>query len=234
MTDNPNYWKFQGTIKKLKEKENNCFICDSQKNIVPHHIKQVKKSHNDYYSEDNIVLLCDYHHHQYHKKYPNVNLKTFCEFFRDNFVLKIKESELDKVKKKRRLNMDIDLNKPLKISKLIKFMKLVNKTPKKAVKISIDDALYGIRKVRDQEGTTILEIMEYNEGFPPQNYENDNFVIHIDYGDELRLSKFRKIIKLVSGKNVLKVSVNEELHNIIQIKDRKDAMIFVVDFKDES
>ena len=42
------------------------------------------------------------------------------------------------------------------------------------------------------------------------NYENDNFVIHIDYGDELRLSKFRKIIKLVSGKNVLEVSNKEE------------------------
>ena len=31
---------------------------------------------------------------------------------------------------------------------------------------------------------------------------------------------------------MLKVSVNEELYNIIQIKDRKDAMIFVVDFKE--
>ncbi|WP_303724665.1 hypothetical protein [Methanobrevibacter thaueri] len=43
------------------------------------------------------------------------------------------------------------------------------------------------------------------------------------------MSKFRKIIKLVSGKNVLKVSIKEELYNIVQIKDREDALIFVVE-----
>ena len=231
MADNPNYWKFKGTINKLKEKENRCFVCGSDKNVVPHHIKRVKNTHNDYYSEDNLVLLCDYHHHKYHKQYPNVNLKTFCEFFRDNFVLKIKESNVDKVNKKRRLNMDIDLNKPLKISKLTKFMKLMNKPAKKTVKISVDDKLYGIRNIRDQEGNTIFEIRGYEEGFIHPNYENDNFVIHIDYGDELRLSKFRKILKLVSGKNVLKISIKEELFNIIQIKDREDSLIFVVDLK---
>ena len=231
MADNPNYWKLQGTIKKLKEKEKKCFVCGSTENIVPHHIKKVKQTHPDYYSEDNLVLLCDYHHHKYHKQYPKVNLKTFCEFFRDNFVLKIKESKVNKVNRKRRLNMDIDLNKPLKISKLTKFMKLVNKPAKKTVKISIDNKLYGIRNVRNQEDCTILEIRGYKEGFILPNYENDNFVIHVEYGDELRLSKFRKIIKLVSSKNVLKVSIKEELYNIIQIKDREDVLIFVVDLK---
>lgn len=231
MADNPNYWKFKGTIKKLKEKENRCFVCGSTKNIVPHHIKRVKNTHSDYYSEDNIVLLCDYHHHKYHNEYHKVNLKTFCEFFRDNFVFKIKESEINKVNKKRRLKMDIDLNKPLKISKLVGFMKLINKTPKKTVKISVDNKLYGIRNVRDQEDITILEIRGYKERFVLPNCKNDNFVIHIDYGDELRLSKFRKIINLVSGKNVLKVSIKEEFYNIIQIKDREDALILVVDLK---
>ena len=127
--------------------------------------------------------------------------------------------------------MDIDLNRPLKIFKLTKFMKLVNKPAKKTVKISIDDKLYGIQNVRDQEDCTILEIRGFKEGFIRPNYENDNFVIHIDYGDELRLSKFRKIIKLVSGKNVLKVSIKDELYDIIQIKDREDILIFVVDLK---
>lgn len=155
MADNPNYWKFQGTIKKLKEKENTCFICGSNKNIVPHHIKRVKNTHSDYYSEDNLVLLCNYHHHKYHREYPDVNLKTFCEFLRNNFVLKIKESEVNKINKKRRLNMDIDLNKPLKISKLTKFMKLVNKPAKKTVKISVDGKLYGIRNVRNQDAYNI-------------------------------------------------------------------------------
>ena len=83
----------------------------------------------------------------------------------------------------------------------------------------------------NQEDHTILEIRGYKEGFVLPNYENDNFVIHIDYGDELRLSKFRKIIKLISGKNVLQVSIKEELYNIIQIKDREDVLIFVVDLK---
>lgn len=62
MADNPNYWKFLGTVRKLKEKENNCFVCGSTKNIVPHHIKQVKQTSDEYYSENNIVLLCDEHH----------------------------------------------------------------------------------------------------------------------------------------------------------------------------
>lgn len=125
--------------------------------------------------------------------------------------------------------MDIDLNNPLKISKLIQFMKIINKTPKKTVKISVDDKLYGIRNVRDQEDQTILEIRGYNEGFALPNYEDDNFVMHIDYGEELMVSKFRKIMRMVSGKNVLKVSIKEEFYNIIQIKDRKDALILVVD-----
>jgi len=76
-----------------------------------------------------------------------------------------------------------------------------------------------------------LEIRGFKEGFVLPNYENDNFVIHIDYGDELRLFKFRKIINLVSGKNVLKVSIKDEYYNIIQIKDREDALIFVVDLE---
>ncbi len=234
MAINSNYWKFLGTINKLKEKENKCFICGSNENIVPHHIKQVKQSSDDYFNENNIVLLCDKHHHHYHKKYAHVNQKTFCEFFRDNFVLQIKESEVNIVNKKRRLNMDIDLNKPLKISKLTQLLKLVNTTAKKTVQISLDNGLYGIQNIRDQEGSNILEIRGYKESYINPNYENENFVIHIDYGEELRLSEFRKILKLVSGKNVLNVSIKGELYNIIQIKDRADVVIFVVDFKEKS
>ena len=32
---------------------------------------------------------------------------------------------------------------------------------------------------------------------------------------------------------MLKVSIKEKFHDIIQIKDREDALIFVVDFSDE-
>lgn len=230
MHDDPNYWKFKGTVKKLKEKENKCFVCGSDENIVPHHLKQVKKRSEEYYNENNIVLLCDNHHHMYHNQYSNVNLKTFCEFFKDNFVLKINENEVSKVNEERRLKMEIELNKPLKISKLTQFLKLVNKTPKKTVKISVGEKLYGVKNVRNQEGNTILEIKDYKEDYFPQDYKNDHFVIHIDYDEDLKLFKFRKIINLVPGKNLLKVSLNEQLYNINQIKDKDNVIIFVVDF----
>ena len=233
MADNPNYWKLLGTIQKLKEKENKCFICGSSENIVPHHLKQVKQTNNDYYSENNLVLLCDKHHHEYHKQYPEVNLKTFCEFLRDNYIVRIKENEVDKVKKKRGVCMDIDLNMPLTISKLKKFIKLVTKNAKKTVKVSVDGKLYGIRNFRDQKDRNVLEIRGYKEGFIMPHYEDDNFVIHIDYGEDLKFSKFRKILNnVVSSKNnVLIVSIKEKMYDIIQIKDRQEAIIFVVDLK---
>lgn len=81
MSDNPNYWKLQGTIKDLKEKDNKCFVCGSKKDIVPHHLKKVNQTSNQYYSEDNLVLLCDYHHHKYHQQYSDVNLKLFVIFY---------------------------------------------------------------------------------------------------------------------------------------------------------
>lgn len=84
MANNPNYWKFKGTVKKLKEKENKCFVCGSAKDIVPHHIKKVKQTSDEYYNENNIVLLCDKHHHQYHNEYSNINSKTFSEFVKKN------------------------------------------------------------------------------------------------------------------------------------------------------
>lgn len=127
--------------------------------------------------------------------------------------------------------MDIDLNNPLLVSKLKKMMKLINKSPKKNVKISVDNNLYGVRNIRDRDGCTLLEIRGFKEGFVIPDVEKDNFVIHVDYKEDLKLTKFRKILNLVSKKNVLKVSIKGKLYNIIQIKDRKDALIFIVDFK---
>lgn len=43
MSGNPNYWKLMGTVKKLKEKDNLCFVCGSKKDIVPHYLKRLTK-----------------------------------------------------------------------------------------------------------------------------------------------------------------------------------------------
>lgn len=231
MSDNPNYWKLQGTIKELKEKDNRCFVCGSKNDIVPHHLKKVSQTSNQYYSEDNLVLLCNYHHHKYHHEYPDVNLKTFCEFLRDNFIAQIKEKDINKIKPRRGVKLDIDLNNPLSVSKLKKMMKLINKSAKKNVKISVDGNLYGVRNIRDRDDCTLLEIRGFKEGFVIPDVEKDNFVIHVDYNEDLKLSKFRKILNLVSKKNILNVSIKGELYNIIQIKDRENELIFVVDFE---
>lgn len=51
----------------------------------------------------------------------------------------------------------------------------------------------------------------------------------IDLDKELRLSKFRKIIKLLSkSSRVIKVSVNGDLYDITKVIDKKDVTIFVV------
>ena len=152
MSDNPNYWKLQGTVKKLKEKENKCFVCGTTKNIVPHHIKQVKHTSDEYYSENNIVLLCDEHHHQYHKQYPNVNAKTFSEFLKKNHLKKPNKGGM----------MNFKFDGELKISKLKKIIKLLNKTQKKVVKISVNGNLYDISKITDTEKYTILELGDFN------------------------------------------------------------------------
>ena len=153
MTANPNYWKFLGTVKKLKEKENKCFVCGSTENIVPHHIKKVNQSSDDYYNENNIVLLCDEHHHQYHQQNPHVNPKTFSEF--------LKKNHLKKSNNKKGGKMNFKLDNELKISKLKKIIKLLNKTQKKVVKISVNGKLYDISKISDKEKYVIFELGDF-------------------------------------------------------------------------
>lgn len=46
----------------------------------------MKQSSDDYYNENNLILLCDYHHRQYHQKYPRVNGKTFCEYMKNCII----------------------------------------------------------------------------------------------------------------------------------------------------
>ena len=57
----------------------------------------------------------------------------------------------------------------------------------------------------------------------------------IDLDEELRLSKFRKIIKLIakSGK-IIKVSINGRYYDISQVIDKRDMTVFEVGDVDES
>ena len=152
MSDNPNYWKLQGTIKKLKEKDNRCFVCGTSENIVPHHLKKVDNSSEEYYSEENLVLLCDEHHHQYHKKYSTVNPKTFSEFVRKN------HSNKPKIGGK----VNFTLNDELKISKMKRIIKLLNKTQNKVVKVSVNGKLYDISKISDRGDYAVFELGDFS------------------------------------------------------------------------
>ena len=154
MADNSNYWKLQGTIRKLKEKDNSCFVCGSTINIVPHHLKQVNKSSNEYYDENNIVLLCNDHHYQYHRQYPDVSPKTFTEFLKKNHMKK------PTLKRGRDL-MNFTLDKELKISKLKRILKLITKTQTKVVKISVNGELFDISRVIDLEDVAIFELDKF-------------------------------------------------------------------------
>ena len=57
----------------------------------------------------------------------------------------------------------------------------------------------------------------------------------IELDEELRLSKFRKIMTLIakSGK-VIKVEINEKYYDISKITDKKEMTILEVDGVDES
>ena len=74
------YYELNGVFNKLKKESNQCFICGSKEDLVPHHIKQVKPSKPEYSDEKNIVVLCRKCHKKYHKKYKKVNQKTFAEY----------------------------------------------------------------------------------------------------------------------------------------------------------
>ena len=153
MVTNPNYWKFLGTIKKLKEKENRCFVCGTTENIVPHHIRKAKQSNDDYYNENNIVLLCNKHHIQYHKENSSVNPKTFGEF--------LKKNHFKKQDNKKGVLMNFRLENELKISKLKKIIKLLNKTQTKVVKLSVNGKLYDISKIIEKEKYVVFELGDF-------------------------------------------------------------------------
>ena len=88
------YYDLQNTLMRMKRE---CFICGSNSELQPHHIRQVKSSNSQYSDESNIVWLCKTHHKGYHNNYHKVNQKTFAEY-----CIRQKQKEINQLKKKLR------------------------------------------------------------------------------------------------------------------------------------
>jgi len=56
----------------------------------------------------------------------------------------------------------------------------------------------------------------------------------VEFDEELRISKFRKIISIIKSKKIIKVKINDEYYDISRITDKKDMTIFEIDGIGES
>lgn len=56
----------------------------------------------------------------------------------------------------------------------------------------------------------------------------------IDLDDELRLSRFRKIVNLIKSNRKIKVHINGRYYDISRIIDKKDMTVFEVGDVDKS
>ena len=56
----------------------------------------------------------------------------------------------------------------------------------------------------------------------------------VEFDEELRLSKFRKIISIIKSKKIIKVKINGKYYDISKITDKKHMTIFEVDAVEES
>lgn len=125
-------YAFNTTVNNLKQE---CFVCRTKKNVGPHHLRHVKKSDELYSDESNIVILCEKHHREYHKQYPEANPKTFAEFARNyernlfNKLIKKYEKNLMRIKDIRKASRQLHKVKKKNIDKvdmLDKFVVLYN------------------------------------------------------------------------------------------------------------
>lgn len=87
------YWKLQAWARDLLENHNECVICGSNEKLEPHHIIKCKKTNPIYFSQDNGVVICHSCHTMYHRKYSEVNPRTFLEFSQ-KYSIKLKKNRL--------------------------------------------------------------------------------------------------------------------------------------------
>lgn len=60
--------------------ENKCIICGSNKNLTVHHVIPCKNYERLYTNKDNLIVVCQKCHNQYHTKYSKVNPTTLLKF----------------------------------------------------------------------------------------------------------------------------------------------------------
>ena len=79
------YWQLQDWVNKLFIKYDKCVICDTKKNLEPHHIIQVKPYNKLYSDVNNGVIMCKSCHRKYHIKYmEDINPYTLLLFMKDS------------------------------------------------------------------------------------------------------------------------------------------------------
>ena len=77
------YWQLQDWVNKLFMKYNRCVICESKKNLEPHHIIQVKPYDKLYADIENGVIMCKSCHRKYHLENDgNINPYTLLLFMK--------------------------------------------------------------------------------------------------------------------------------------------------------
>ena len=69
---------------EILKKEDKCCICESKKNLEPHHILHTTKYDELHNSIENLIVMCHNCHHNYHQKYHyDLSFKTLLQFQKD-------------------------------------------------------------------------------------------------------------------------------------------------------
>lgn len=107
--------QFKATEEILKQ-EKKCCICRTKTNLEPHHILHTTKYDELHNSIENLVVMCNTCHHNYHQKYHyNIGFKTLLEFQQDYW-----KQYCPKLKKENRKLHRINSDLRKRISSLVK------------------------------------------------------------------------------------------------------------------
>lgn len=87
------YWKLQSWARDLLEEHKKCVIYGSDEKLEPHHVIKCKNTDPLYFSPDNGVVICHNCHKMYHRKYTDINPRTFVEFSQ-KYALGLKKNRM--------------------------------------------------------------------------------------------------------------------------------------------
>ena len=74
------YWKLQDNINKKLMDTTKCEICGRTEDLTVHHIIPCKNYERLYVNKDNLIVICQRCHNEYHKKYKKINPSTLLKF----------------------------------------------------------------------------------------------------------------------------------------------------------